>query len=494
MDASFNATIFFDTLFSPLVARAAWTTLWVATVAQAIGTLLGVILAPALVWRSRPFDLLVGAYLWLFRGTPLLAQILFLYAALPQMGLRLGVVATGLLALGLNEGARMTEVMRGGLLSVPREQREAATALGLRPIAVFRLVILPQAMRAILPPLASNYTYMIKATSLLSVISFTELLRTAQLVAQSTATPLETYAAVAVVYLAIVSVVTAGQHVLERRLARPERPPPRVARAAGAVAASPMQAGDGQLVAQGISRRHGGFVALHPTSLAIQRGEVVAVLGPSGSGKSTLLRCLNWLDPPDEGVVLLDGQPVGAVPLPGGGRVKLAARQQAAMRVRFGMVFQRFHLFPHLTALGNVALGPRRVRGIGRDAALAEAQAQLERFDLGELAHRYPATLSGGQRQRVAIARALAMQPAILLLDEPTSALDPEAAQEVLASIRSLAGTGVTMLIATHELSFARAVAHRVLLMQDGRLAADMPATRFFASEGETAASGADFR
>jgi len=486
MDAEFDLAAFLGALGSPLIAQAAWTTLWVATAAQAIGTLIGLVIGPVLAWRMRPFDLAVGAYLWLFRGTPLLAQILFFYAALPQMGIRLGLIATGLLALGLNEGARMAEIVRSGLLSVPREQREAASALGLRPLPAFFLVVLPQAMRAILPPLASNYTYMIKATSLLSVISFAELLRTAQLLAQSTARPLEIYAAVALVYLAIVSAVTLGQAMLERRLDRAEARPtpvappdaPPIAAAAPAVApATPVL-----LEARGIARRHGGFVALHATSLVIRPGEVVAIMGSSGSGKSTLLRCLNWLDPPDEGVVLLGGCAVGATPRPDGGRTMLPAAEQAAMRARFGMVFQRFHLFAHLTAAENVALGPRRVLGTPRPRALEQARVQLARLGLAAEAERFPATLSGGQRQRVAIARALAMQPQVLLFDEPTSALDPEAVQEVLAAIRGLVEGGATMLLVTHEVGFARAAAHRVLFLADGRVVEDAPSAEFFAA------------
>jgi polar amino acid transport system permease protein len=313
-------------------------------------------------------------------------------------------------------------------------------------------------------------------------------------VAQSTARPLETYAAVAIVYLAIVSAVTLGQAALERRLDRSRRTPVSgrgvVARETdGPHLSDPAPpAGDTLLDVRGIVRRHGGFTALHATSLAIRRGEVVAVLGASGSGKSTLLRCLNWLDPPDEGIVLLASRPVGAWLDPSGGRRDLPSAEQAAMRARFGMVFQRFHLFPHLTAAENVALAPRRVRGLTRNRAMSEARTLLARFGLAAEAERYPATLSGGQRQRVAIARGLAMTPEVLLFDEPTSALDPESVREVLAAIRTLADGRTTMLIATHELAFARAVATRVLFLAEGRIVEDAQARRFFAGPVHPAA------
>jgi polar amino acid transport system permease protein len=361
----------------------------------------------------------------------------------------------------------------------------------LRPLPAFLLVVLPQAMRAIVPPLVSNYTYMIKATSLLSVIAFAELLRTAQLMAQSMARPLEVYSAVALVYLAIVTVVTLGQGALERRLSRATaRPAPAPAAvldtpAPAAPPAVAPPAAPALLEARGITKRHGGFVALQPTTLSIAQGEVVAVMGASGSGKSTLVRCLNWLDPPEEGVVLLAGKPVGAAPLQGGGRRALPGAEVAAMRARFGMVFQRFHLFGHLTAAENVALGPRKVLGLPRARAMEEARAQLARLGLAAEADRYPATLSGGQRQRVAIARALAMRPEVLLFDEPTSALDPESVQEVLSAIRMLAASGATMVVVTHEVGFARAAAHRVLFLAGGRVVEDAAAARFFAAPAD---------
>ena len=186
---AWDQAVFWQVLTSPLIVWAAWTTIWVATVSQVFGTLIGLAVAPMMMAKSRAPRFAAFVYLWIFRGTPLLAQILFFYAVLPQMGLRLSVIATGILALGVNEGARMAEVVRGGLLSVAPDQKEAAAALGLRPFKIFMLVVLPQALRAIVPPLGNNYSYMIKATSLLSVISLAELLRMSQQLAQSLARP-----------------------------------------------------------------------------------------------------------------------------------------------------------------------------------------------------------------------------------------------------------------------------------------------------------------
>ena len=483
----FDHPVFLAVLTSPVMAAAAWTTIWVATLSQMIGTAIGFAVAPLIMARARAPRAAAFFYLWVFRGTPLLAQILFFYAVLPQTGIRLSVVATGILALSVNEGARMAEVVRSGLLSVPREQREAAAALGLSGVKAFFLVVAPQAMRAILPPLGNNYSYMIKATSLLSVISFSELLRTSQQLAQSTARPLEIYAAAALCYLAIITVVTIAQKALERHLERPYAVPPR-----GAAQVADRTGGDEAevrpssvaepahrivLAAKGLSKRLGATQALDRVDISVARGEVVALLGPSGSGKSTLLRCLNRLETPDAGVVEIEGDPVGFL-RGADGRLRLAPERVVdRQRRRMGMVFQRFNLFAHLTALRNVSLGPERLLRETPAAASARALALLARFGLADFADRYPAELSGGQRQRVAIARALAMEPTVLLFDEPTSALDPESVGEVLNALRVLAQSGMTMVVATHEIGFAKAVATRAIIMHGGRIIEEGPAT-----------------
>lgn len=202
---------------SPLLPMAAWTTIWVAVVAQTVGTLLGLVFAPMSLAASPLPRTIAGIYAWLFRGTPLLVQILFFYAVLPQLGLKLGVIETGLLALGLNEGARMAEIVRAGLLSVDHGQREAARSLGLSEWQTFWLVVLPQAVRVIIPPLGNNFNYMLKATSLLAVISFAELLRVSQQLAQATTRPLEVYSVAAVYYLAMTSAWDRVQRAIERR-------------------------------------------------------------------------------------------------------------------------------------------------------------------------------------------------------------------------------------------------------------------------------------
>ena len=222
---------------------------------------------------------------------------------------------------------------------------------------------------------------------------------------------------------------------------------------------------------KGVNKWFGKIHVLCDINLAVTAGEVVVVCGPSGSGKSTLIRCVNALEPIQEGELVVLGESLAK---PG---VSLSA-----LRTRVGMVFQSFNLFPHMTALENIMLAPVRVRGLSAAEAEKTARALLERVKIPEKAANYPANLSGGQQQRVAIARALAMQPKIMLFDEPTSALDPEMINEVLDVMTDLAKDGMTMMVVTHEMGFARRVAHRVVFMDEGQVVEEAPPEAFFAA------------
>ncbi|NBE93819.1 amino acid ABC transporter ATP-binding protein [Nonomuraea sp. KC401] len=219
--------------------------------------------------------------------------------------------------------------------------------------------------------------------------------------------------------------------------------------------------------ARGVRKHFGHLEVLKGIDLEVWQGEVVVVLGPSGSGKSTFLRCVNHLETIDGGSIHVDGELIGFEA--SGGRVRhLRQRQVTRQRREIGMVFQQFNLFPHYTVVQNVIEAPVGVRGEPRDQAKERAHALLRRVGLEEKAHVYPRQLSGGQQQRVAIARALAMRPKLMLFDEPTSALDPELVGEVLAVMKGLAEDGLTMIVVTHEIGFAREVADRVVFMDDG--------------------------
>ncbi len=234
------------------------------------------------------------------------------------------------------------------------------------------------------------------------------------------------------------------------------------------------------LAIHGLSKIFGQIPVVDRVDLSITPGEIVMVIGPSGAGKSTLLRCVNRIEIPSEGDVMLDGINM-AGEMRGDRRVPDRPTMTARKRRHIGMVFQRFNLFAHLTALDNVAIGPRRVLGMKLASARALAAEQLARVRLSEHMGKRPAQLSGGQQQRVAIARAMAMRPMLMLFDEPTSALDPELVGEVLEVIRTLAQDGMTMLVVTHEMQFAREVGTRVLFMDGGRILEDAKPATFFA-------------
>ena len=232
--------------------------------------------------------------------------------------------------------------------------------------------------------------------------------------------------------------------------------------------------GDALIEVTGVDKFFGDFQALKDISINVGKQEVVVVIGPSGSGKSTLIRCINRLEKHDRGSIVVDG-------------IELSddIRNIQEVRKETGMVFQQFNLFPHLTVIDNITLAPRQVRRTAKKEAEAEAMKLLERVGIPEQAHKYPGQLSGGQQQRVAIARSLAMRPKVMLFDEPTSALDPEMIKEVLDVMEELAAGGMTMIVVTHEMGFARAVADRVVFMVDAQIVEVGPPEHFFSDPQE---------
>src|SRR5947209_3820472 len=228
---------------------------------------------------------------------------------------------------------------------------------------------------------------------------------------------------------------------------------------------------DELVVLKGVQKHFGSLHVLRDVDLVVHRGEVVVVIGPSGSGKSTLCRAINRLEPVDDGSIAIDGAPLPA-----------EGRELARLRADVGMVFQSFNLFAHKTVLENITLGPVRVRGVAKSDARSEARTLLARVGVKDKENSYPAELSGGQQQRVAIARALAMHPKVMLFDAPTSALDPEMIKEVLDVMVELARNGMTMLVVTHEMGFARQAGNRVVFMDEGRIVEIDTPDQFFTS------------
>jgi polar amino acid transport system permease protein len=505
-----------------VVAPFLWDGAWLAVEIAALSMVGGVVLGFGLaLLRLSRIGLISGAawvYIWFIRGTPQLLQLVFLYDALPSVGVKLDSFTTAVVGFALNEAAFSAEIIRGGILSVNRNQGIAAAAFGMGPLLTMRRIILPQAMRAILPGMANDSIAVLKGTSIASVIFVNELtFRSQQIVGQNFKF-FTVFAAAGVIYLALTSAIAGVQWFLERwfnielerpapgasaleRLfgrarsgvepARPSPTSPASAVAADSVGSAPAGR-NGWLGAiseairpggpdEGIFvecaevwKAYGGREVLRGVNLTVKRGEVVTIMGPSGSGKSTLLRLINHLEQLDRGEIWVAGDYVGYQLIDG---VLRPTRDlaKARARARIGMVFQHFNLFDHLTALENVVEAPIRVYGEDAQRARATAMGLLTMVGLANHAHHLPHRLSGGQQQRVAIARALAISPRLMLFDEPTSALDPELVAEVLAVIRRLAEAGMTMIVVTHEVRFAREVADRVIFVDDGRIVEEGP-------------------
>ncbi len=443
-----------------------------------LGIVLGFLLALARLSQRRVLREAAGLYIWFFRSLPLLVLLIFVYN-LPQAFPATSVLlanpfSAGLIAMVLSEAAYIAEIHRGGLLAVARGQLEAGKALGIGYRGVQWLIVIPQALRVALPTLANEYITIVKLTSLVSVISLSEILLVGQQLYTQNFLVMETMLAVAFYYVLIVTVFSFLLRKLEQHLDVTRRKPRPVAVSelplvSARRADGEQDEGEFALQLRGVRKRYGELEVLKGIDLDIRWGEVVSIIGPSGCGKTTLIRTMNGLESLDRGEVLLRGQPFLRGSAEPGGALGHKLHMQGIVQV--GMVFQGFNLFPHKTALENVMLAPRYHDHDDRDALRQMSLALLAKVGMLEHAGKYPHQLSGGQQQRVAIARALAMRPSVMLFDEPTSALDPELVGDVLAVIEELAREGMTMVIVTHEMNFAFKVSDRVVFMEGGRIA-----------------------
>jgi polar amino acid transport system permease protein len=505
----------------PFLLQGALLAVEIAALAMIGGIVLGLGLALMRLSRVAPIRMIAWFYIWFVRGTPQLLQLVFLYDALPPMGIKLDTFTTAVLGFALNEAAFSAEIIRGGIISVNRNQSLAAASFGMGPFLTLRRIILPQAMRAILPGMANDIISMIKGTSIASVIFVNELTFRSQQVVGQNFKFFTVFAAAGVIYLVMTSAVAGGQALLERRfnleidrtagkgsglrslfgfgssqpaaalagqaaairretakpmrtvapvaLAETLRAPAWIGNIAGGAPGKMEAAARPFVVCQNVQKSYGSREVLRGIDMTVNRGEVVVIMGPSGSGKSTLLRLVNHLERLDWGDIKVDGNYVG-YRKHGNALRPVRDLAKARAEARIGMVFQHFNLFDHLTALGNVTEAPIHVYGEAPDKVRELAMSLLTSVGLAHHANHLPHRLSGGQQQRVAIARALAISPRLMLFDEPTSALDPELVGEVLAVMRRLAEAGMTMLVVTHEVRFAREVADRVIFMDEGQI------------------------
>lgn len=492
-----------------------------------LGLLGGILLAAIQLRRVVVLSALVRLIVIVLRGTPVLLQLLFVYDVLPSLGISASAFVSAIVVLALNTSSYLSEVFRGAVTSLDRGQIVAAESLGMSPLVIARRVIAPQAIRIALPSLANQVIVLILTSSLASVISVSELTLRSQELAASTFLVIAVFTAAGIMYLVLTSVVAGAELILEdllsydrhssrrallsrwgartRRvlfqsawLARPftvaestlegedhsddrresmtemllpeiELTLTRDALVADGISDEGGSEKEVMLEVKGVVKSYGARRVLRGVDLSVRRGQVVAVMGVSGCGKSTLLRSILRLEDFESGSIVIEGEPFGEDDhgRPLRGRMLAKARAQA----RIAMVFQHFELFSHMSARDNVSAAPRFVYGRDSSTAYQRADSLLDAVGLGEHVHDLPRHLSGGQQQRTAIARALGISPRVMLLDEPTSALDPLMVHEVLSVIRRLASLGMTMVIVTHELNFARDVADEVVFMHEGRIA-----------------------
>jgi polar amino acid transport system permease protein len=463
---------------------ASWTVIQLSLASWGLSIVFGFILALGKQSELIIFSWPARFYIWLFRSVPLLVLLIFVYNMPQVFPASSSILAepfwAGLIAMVLCESAYVAEIHRGGLIAVPKGQGEAAQALGIRFTGIQKLVVIPQAIRVALPALANEYISIVKLTSLVSVISLTEILLVGQRLYTQNFLVLETMAAVAVYYIAIVTVFDYLLKLLENYLdvskgkTKPQPSESFIANVknAPALKLTPTSESDGPaLEASKLHKAYDNVEVLGSVDLSIKSREVVSVIGPSGSGKTTLIRLLNGLEQLNNGEIKINGQPF--LKLEKHSSEKPRVIKHAEHRTKIGMVFQSFNLFPHLTVLENLLLAPRYHKmGAKKDLEM-QAYQLLDKVGMLDHVWKYPHQLSGGQQQRVAIARALMMRPQIMLFDEPTSALDPEKVNEVLQVIEDLAREGITMVIVTHEMNFAFGVSDRIVFMEQGRVVCD---------------------
>jgi polar amino acid transport system permease protein len=528
-------TGFLHYLTLPELLRGAVIALEISALALLIALPLALVIALTRASRNRAIRWSVGAYVWIMRGTPILLQLIFLYNVLPVWGLRMSAFTTAVVGLGLNEAAFSAEIIRGGLAAVNKSQLDAAASLGLSPRLTLWRVQVPQALRVVVPALANEAIAMVKNTSLTSVISVSELTMRSEQIVATNFEYVSVFGGAAVIYLFATTILVGVQRYSERRLdldlqyqrrlsgSRPSvlsvagwlrrRPvtitvPDQVASDEEALPPTPATLNlDAQIYARyrdevrraarrptsapsavveitALHKSYGDVKVLRDINLTVARGEVLCILGPSGSGKSTLLRIVDGLDGINDGAAVVNGVHLSRrTSEMSRTRRRLASRER--LRAGAAIVFQQFNLFQHMTVQQNLIEAPTRVLGINRSVAVEASQMLLREVGLAGYENRYPHQLSGGQQQRVAIARALALAPEVMLFDEPTSALDPERVGEVLRVMQQLALGGMTMVVVTHEIAFARECATRVVFMDEGVIVEEGTPAQLFESPRE---------
>ncbi|RVI91250.1 ATP-binding cassette domain-containing protein [Sinorhizobium medicae] len=428
-------------------------TLILAAASTVLGVVIGMVLAIMGISRAPWLRIPARIYTDIFRGLPAIVTILLIGQGFARIGRELfgpSPYPLGILALSLIAGAYIGEIFRSGIQSVDRGQMEACRALSMSYGQGMRLIVVPQGVRRVLPALVNQFIGNVKDSSLVYFLGLLASEREIFRVGQD-------QAVVTVPLTHVVNAIDSRLRLGKQRPAIITSGLQEVSELDSANRASQATFKGGSLEVRDLGMAYGELDVLKGVDLSVKPGSVTCVIGPSGSGKSTLLRCLNRLVEPKYGDILLDGE-------------SILAMKPERLRRRVGMVFQHFNLFPDHTALENVMLSLTKIKRLPKAEAERIATARLADVGLAGRQHHRPGGLSGGQQQRVAIARALAMEPEVILFDEVTSALDPELVKGVLNLMAELGERGMTMVVVTHEMGFARRVADQVVFMDEGRV------------------------
>ncbi len=458
---SFYKTFVYENRWK-MIVKGLWITFLITFFAGLFGTILGLGLCLLLRVKNRAVSGLAKAFCTLMQGIPNLVTLMIIYFVIFATS-GLSSVTIGIISFAIMFAVSVAGILNAGINAVDKGQWEAAEALGFSKTLGFLRVILPQAVQKVLSIYKGELVSMMKMTSIVGYISIEDLTKASDLIRSRTYEAFFPLIAVAIIYFFLSSAIIYLVGRIEIHMNphhRPKRLPKGVSpeTVAGTKQIEKAEVSAETLIQiRHLKKEFSGVAPLVDVNTDIKRGEVITIIGPSGTGKSTLMRCINRLETPTEGEIHVFGE-----------NVCDKKTDLSVLRRRMGMVFQSFNLFSHLTVLENIMLAPQSLLKVPRQEAYERAMGLLKMVGMGEKALCYPDELSGGQKQRVAIARTLAMNPEIVLLDEPTSALDPTMVGEVLAVIRQLAKEGLTMMIVTHEMQFAKDVSTRIFYMDEG--------------------------
>lgn len=441
-------------------------TLKIAVLSGIIGTFLGFWLCLWLRCRNKALSLIAKGICRLIEGIPSLVVLMIIYFVV-FASVKIAPVTVGIISFSFIFAVSVAEILNTGIETIESGQWEAASALGFGRWKTFIRIIMPQAVRQVLPIYRGEFVSMLELTSIVGYISIEDLTKAGDIIRSRTYEAFFPLIATAVIYFLVSAFAAFAIGRVEIGL-DVKRRPRRYPKGVDITVLSDIEEeaveyeSEEMIRVEHLRKEYSDVTPLKDVNLVIHKGEVITIIGPSGTGKSTLLRCLNRLETPTGGTVKIFGADTGK-----------KESGLCSLRKRMGMVFQSFNLFPHLTVIENIMLAPTLLKGEEKQRAFEYGMHLLKTVGMAEKALSYPDELSGGQKQRVAIARTLAMRPEIVLFDEPTSALDPTMVGEVLAVIRRLASQGLTMMIVTHEMKFARDVSTRILYMDQGEIYED---------------------